>query len=459
MTTDRLDADRLGPHGAVVGRGRRRSAATSTRWPRPSRSCRPRGGIARGLGRSYGDPAQNGGGTVLRLLGPRPRGGHRRRRRHGHRPGRRQPRRAAAGARAPRAGSCRSRRAPASSRSAGRSPATSTARTTTSTARSATNVAAAVAAARRRHGRRASPDAASPSCSGRRSAGWASPASSSTPRSGCCRSRPAGCAVDTERVADLDTLLAAMDEGDRYFRYSVAWIDLLAKGRHLGRSVLTRGDHATVDQLPPRARRRPAGLRPARSGSPCRRSCPPPGRHQPPDDQGVQRAVVPQGAAPPDRPDRVDPRLLPPARHRRLVEPAVRAAGFLQYQFVLPFGAEATLRAGDRAPRGVGRAELPRRAQALRAGQPGAAELPGAGLDAGRRRAGGRAAAWRRCCTASTSSCSTPAAATTWPRTPTPRPRRSAAGTRGSPSGGPCGPPSTPAACGPATSAAACDLL
>ncbi len=58
-------------------------------------------------------------------------------------------------------------------------------------------------------------------------------------------------AVDTHRIADLDSLMAVMDDGDdEAHRYSVAWIDLAAKGRHMGRSVLTRGDHARLDQLP-----------------------------------------------------------------------------------------------------------------------------------------------------------------------------------------------------------------
>ena len=55
--------------------------------------------------------------------------------------------------------------------------------------------------------------------------------------------------VDTSRMADLDTLLATMSSGDDDVRYSVAWIDLVAKGRHLGRSVLSRGDHARLADL------------------------------------------------------------------------------------------------------------------------------------------------------------------------------------------------------------------
>ncbi len=58
--------------------------------------------------------------------------------------------------------------------------------------------------------------------------------------------------VDTQRVADLDSLFTAMAEHDDDYRYSVAWIDPQAKGRSLGRSVLSRGDHARLDQLGPR---------------------------------------------------------------------------------------------------------------------------------------------------------------------------------------------------------------
>lgn len=57
------------------------------------------------------------------------------------------------------------------------------------------------------------------------------------------------CLVDTERVPDLDTLIDTMESGDHRYRYSVAWIDLVATGRHLGRSVLTRGDHASLDDV------------------------------------------------------------------------------------------------------------------------------------------------------------------------------------------------------------------
>ncbi len=55
--------------------------------------------------------------------------------------------------------------------------------------------------------------------------------------------------VDTMRLPDLDSLFAEMTATDEHYRYSVAWVDLLAKGRHMGRSVLSRGDHARLDEL------------------------------------------------------------------------------------------------------------------------------------------------------------------------------------------------------------------
>ncbi|MFH8488164.1 FAD-binding protein [Streptomyces longisporoflavus] len=70
--------------------------------------------------------------------------------------------------------------------------------------------------------------------------------------------------VDTERATDLDDLMARLTATDHRYRYSVAWIDLLARGASMGRAVLTRGDHAPLDALPPRARRAPLAFRPGR---------------------------------------------------------------------------------------------------------------------------------------------------------------------------------------------------
>lgn len=58
--------------------------------------------------------------------------------------------------------------------------------------------------------------------------------------------------VQTRRVGHLDEIMALMAESDRHFRYSVAWIDLLATGKHLGRGVLTNGEHARLDELSPK---------------------------------------------------------------------------------------------------------------------------------------------------------------------------------------------------------------
>ncbi len=55
--------------------------------------------------------------------------------------------------------------------------------------------------------------------------------------------------VDTKRTNSLDEVLALMESEDDHYRYSVAWVDSLARGSSLGRAVLTQGDHAHLSDL------------------------------------------------------------------------------------------------------------------------------------------------------------------------------------------------------------------
>ncbi len=63
--------------------------------------------------------------------------------------------------------------------------------------------------------------------------------------------------VDTERCTDLDDLMSRMTARDADYTYSVAWFDAVTKGRHLGRAVLTRGNKARLQDLTPKLRRDP----------------------------------------------------------------------------------------------------------------------------------------------------------------------------------------------------------
>ncbi|MFN8039388.1 MAG: FAD-binding oxidoreductase [Acidimicrobiales bacterium] len=67
--------------------------------------------------------------------------------------------------------------------------------------------------------------------------------------------------VDTERAANLDEAVQMMIDRDEDYDYTVAWIDLMSRGSAMGRSVLTRGRFATLDELDAPMRRDPLAYR------------------------------------------------------------------------------------------------------------------------------------------------------------------------------------------------------
>lgn len=55
--------------------------------------------------------------------------------------------------------------------------------------------------------------------------------------------------VDTTRFDDLESVMTEMRDRDRDYQYSVAWVDCMSVGKSMGRSVLTRGRHASTDDV------------------------------------------------------------------------------------------------------------------------------------------------------------------------------------------------------------------
>jgi decaprenylphospho-beta-D-ribofuranose 2-oxidase len=63
--------------------------------------------------------------------------------------------------------------------------------------------------------------------------------------------------VDTVKTRDLDQTMAVLAEHDKKYGYTVAWSDDLATGGNLGRSIITSGDFAAIDDLDGRQRSDP----------------------------------------------------------------------------------------------------------------------------------------------------------------------------------------------------------
>ncbi|GEL16492.1 FAD-binding oxidoreductase [Pseudonocardia asaccharolytica] len=63
--------------------------------------------------------------------------------------------------------------------------------------------------------------------------------------------------VDTEQIDNLADLMARQTQDDDKYAESVSWFDAVTTGRHFGRGLLTRANHAKLDGLPPKLRRDP----------------------------------------------------------------------------------------------------------------------------------------------------------------------------------------------------------
>jgi decaprenylphospho-beta-D-ribofuranose 2-oxidase len=148
--------------------------------------------------------------------------------------------------------------------------------------------------------------------------------------------------VDTVRTADIDETMAYLSATDDRYGYTVAWTDCLARGGQHGRSVITSGDFAAVSDLAPWDQRDPLVFRPGG-----RLNAPPvfPSGLLNARTIGLANEVWYRKAPP-----RLDAQIqtigqfFHPLDGIRNWNRAYGPAGFRQYQFVVPFGQDQLVR-------------------------------------------------------------------------------------------------------------------
>jgi len=151
------------------------------------------------------------------------------------------------------------------------------------------------------------------------------------------------CIVSTVRCPNLEELLSEMSVGDEEHRYSVSWVDLLARGRSFGRGVLWRGDHARLSDLNAKQASAPLRYKTRRVTS-VPPIIPPPGLVNPFSSRFFNEIWLRKEPRRKDGQIKSIPAYFHPldsiGSWNRLYGPR----GFIQYQFVVPFERADSLR-------------------------------------------------------------------------------------------------------------------
>ena len=149
-------------------------------------------------------------------------------------------------------------------------------------------------------------------------------------------------AVDTVKTGDIDETMAVLAEHDKKYGYTVAWSDDLARGKHLGRSIITSGDFATLADLNDRQRQDPFAFDPRPKLTAPKAF--PPGLMNRYSIRLANAAWYLKAPRLREHELQTISQFFHPLDGIRNWNYAYGPAGFRQYQYVLPFGAEAAVR-------------------------------------------------------------------------------------------------------------------